>query len=306
MEHISKPLEKLEELLNLTSLDNEQEPYLLTKDEEDYAIANALLKAKEYATWKMKGLAFNDQQIMQKISEIEWDKEINREAILARCNSNKNYEIWQSCQREKERQEMAKKALELKELWTAKNFYSLMKWTSEKVYGKPLIVNESNRKLISAICFFISGDERFKTELGFDQKKGLLIRGISGLGKTHLIRCVEKNELNPIKIISMIEVADEIKAEGEYQINQGDNKIIYLDDVGTEEATINYFGTKINFFKNFIETVYLRNVEKGFGKLIISTNNSFSEIEEKYGFRVRSRIKDMFNIIDLQGTDMRG
>jgi hypothetical protein len=29
-------------------------------------------------------------------------------------------------------------------------------------------------------------------------------------------------------------------------------------------------------------------------------------MEEKYGFRVRSRIKDMFNIVDVNGEDMRG
>jgi len=79
---------------------------------------------------------------------------------------------------------------------------------------------------------------------------------------------------------------------------------LYLDDVGTEEPIVNHYGTKINWFKNFIEMYYLKN--KPFNKLIISTNNSFDEIESKYGFRVRSRIKDMFNIIDVQGKDMRG
>lgn len=142
--------------------------------------------------------------------------------------------------------------------------------------------------------------------MGFSFKKGLLIRGVSGLGKTFLVKCIEKNEIKPIKTVSMIEVSYELKQEGEYQIKQGNNRIIYLDDVGTEEATINHYGTKINWFKDFIETVYLRGVEKGFGGLIISTNNSFAEIEEKYGFRVRSRCKDMFNIIDVTGEDMRG
>jgi len=77
-----------------------------------------------------------------------------------------------------------------------------------------------------------------------------------------------------------------------------------LDDVGTEEHTVNHYGTKISFFKNFIEKYYLQN--KTYEKLVVSTNNSFNEMEEKYGFRVRSRIKDMFNIIDVTGKDMRG
>ena len=294
------------EQLNLTSLENEKEPYILTKDEEECVIANFLLDLKRQKMWKLKGLGYTDEQIEIKLKEIDWESQIDKNFILNRANSNKSYDLWQKSQREKERQEEIEKAEELKKTWTAKNIYGLMKWTSENSYGKPLILNQSNKNLIKALCYFVSVDERFESEMGFSFKKGLLIRGISGLGKTHLVRCIEKNELNPIKIISMIEVADEIKQEGEYSINQGNNKIIYLDDVGTEEATINHYGTKINFFKNFIEMVYLKNIDKGFGKLIISTNNSFSEIEEKYGFRVRSRVKDMFNIVDVKGEDMRG
>lgn len=306
MEQVKKHMEQLAAQLNLTSLEDEKEPYNLTTEDEDKAIGNALIELKRHKMWKLKGLAYTDEQIEQKLSEIDWNSQIDTKTILSRANSNKNYETWQTAQREKERQEDAKKALELKQLWTAKNIYGLMKWTSEKVYNKPFILHDNNRRLISALCFMVSDDKRFKDELGYDPKKGLLIRGVSGLGKTHLVRCIEKNELNPINIISMIEVADQIKQDGEYQINQGNCKILYLDDVGTEEATVNHYGTKINFFKNFIETVYLRNIDRGFGKLIISTNNSFAEIEEKYGFRVRSRFKDMFNIIDVKGEDMRG
>lgn len=291
---------------NLTSLDNEQEPYILTPEEEQDAIDNALLSLKRNKTWKLKGLAYTDEQILQKLSEINWEAQINRAEILQRSNSNKNYQIWQQEQRDKEKVAAERKKQELIDLWTAKNVYGLMKWTSQNVYGKELIVNDYNRKLITTICFFVSRDERFETELGYSFKKGLLIRGISGLGKTHIVRCVEKNELNPIHIISMIEVAEEIKTEGEYRINMGEAKILYLDDVGTEEHIINHFGTKINFFKNFIETIYLKNENTGFGKLIISTNNNFSQLEEKYGFRVRSRVKDMFNIVDVMGEDMRG
>jgi DNA replication protein DnaC len=179
-----------------------------------------------------------------------------------------------------------------------------MKWTSRNVLGKEFILNEDNKRLITTLCYFFSADQRFETELNFSMKKGLLIRGISGLGKTHLVKCLENNELNPVLILSMIEISEEIKQEGEYQIKVGDKKIIYLDDVGTEEATINHYGTKINFFKNFIEGYYLRN--SPFNRLIISTNNSAAEIEEKYGFRVRSRMRDMFNVIDIHGRDMRG
>ena len=180
-----------------------------------------------------------------------------------------------------------------------------MAHSSQQVFGKTLIVNESNKALITAICFFLSNDARFETELGLSFKKGLLIRGISGLGKTFLITCVKDNLLNPVAIFSMLDIAEKIKDEGSFNIRFKKDRIIYLDDVGTEESTINHFGTKINFFKNFLETFYMHHPQD-FNRLIISTNSNFNEIEEKYGFRVRSRVKDMFNIIDIKGEDLRG
>lgn len=288
-----------------TNFEEIEEPYILTPEEEEKVIRNAIEREKEQMEWKMKSLSFHAEQIAQKIRETDWESKIDRALLLKTSNSNKHYDLWQKEQREKEKAAEDLRRKELVETWTAENVFRLMKWASQHEYGKPLIVNEHNRKLISALCFFVSEDERFETELGFSFKKGLLIRGISGLGKTHLVQCIQKNELNPVLILSMIEIADTMKHEGEYQINLGNKKVIYLDDVGTEEATVNHYGTKINFFKNFIEMVYLRNEGKSFNKLMMSTNNSFDEIEEKYGFRVRSRMRDMFNVLEVSGTDMR-
>lgn len=293
-----------EEISSMINFEVEQEPYILTPDEERIAIANEILSLQRYATWKMKGLAFTDIQIAQKISEIDWDAEINRDEILQRCNSNKQYGIWQQQQRENEKKQAIEKEQKLKELYTPKNLFRLMQWTSENEFGKRLIVHDDNKKLIKSLCYFVSRDEKFETELGYSLNKGIVIRGISGLGKTHIVQCIRKNELNPILILSMLDITGDIKANGEYEISLDGNKIIYLDDVGTEEPTVNHFGTKISFFKNFIESYYLRN--KIYNNLMFSTNNSFAEIEEKYGFRVRSRMKDMFNIIDVTGKDMRG
>ena len=294
----------LAEHLNLTSRNDEQEPYLLTEQEEIAIFENKIAEEKKHLTWKLAQSGFSMGEILQRLSAINWDEKINKQEIFSRANSSKNYDIWQREQREQEKQDALKRDLELKALWTAKRMYNLMAFTSEDTYGKKLVVNPDNEKLIKAICFFLSGDERFETELNFSLKKGLMIRGVSGLGKTHLVKCVADNELKPISILSMIEICNQIKSEGHYSVEYKNCKVIYLDDVGTEESTVSFFGNKINWFKDFLEMYYLKN--KPFNHLIISTNNTFSEIEEKYGYRVRSRVKDVFNIIDVAGKDMRG
>lgn len=301
---INQELTQLAKQFNLIDFESENEPYILSAEEEKGIIEHEVEQQKNYMRWKMKELVFTDGAIEEKILATDWEKAIDRDKALQQANSNKHQDLWHK-EQQVARKEKAKKELhELREKCSAKYMLQLMKSTSLHDFGKPLIINEYNTKLIKTICFFLSNDGRFESELGYTFKKGLLIRGVSGLGKTHLIKCVEKNELYPILVLSMVEIADQIKAEGEFYVQLGDNKITYLDDVGTEEATINHFGTKINWYKNFIETYYLRN--KIYSKLIVSTNNNFAEIAEKYGFRVSSRMRDMFNVIDVSGKDMRG
>lgn len=294
---------QLEKTWNLTGLE-EKEEYILTKDEEEKVIQAAIDQEKGYLIWKMKGLGYTEIQIKQRINESDWAAEIDQEAVLQVANGNKHQDIWHRNQRLEEAKRIGLQIAALKEKCSAKYMLQLMKWSSKNELGKDFIINQDNTPLIKTLCFFLSNDERFEKELGYSFQKGLLIRGVAGIGKTHLVQCVSKNELNPVSIISMLEISDQVKSEGEYIVELGDCKILYLDDVGTEEPTVNHYGTKINWFKSFIEMHYLKN--RIYSKLLISTNNSFSEIEEKYGFRVRSRIKDMFNIIDVKGTDMRG
>lgn len=294
-------LEVLASRLNLTSLDEKQEEMILTPQEEELAVSHAIRMAKEHFQYRRLQLGEPLGVIEQKMADIHWIKEIDTVEVLRVANSNKHYEIWINNKREQEKQAKELERKELLERYTAKFVYNIMAWVSKNTYGKELIVHEGNKKLVTAICFFISNDERFETELGYSFKKGLLIRGISGLGKTYLFNCIKDNELKPLSIYSMIEITERIKEEGFLELPT--NKFLYLDDVGTEEHTVNHYGTKISFFKNFIEKYYLQN--KTYEKLIISTNNSFNELEEKYGFRVRSRMAQMFNIIDVTGSDMR-
>ena len=309
MELLSTPLQRLAKRLNLIN-DGDEEPYLLTKEEEALCIKNAIEREKEYVRFKMAKLLKTKEEIELKMSQIDWNDRIDVESVLSLANSIKNHDQWIKEKRVKDKEEEIKKQKALSDYWTAKKIYNLMAWTSQVEYNRKLIVNNDNKHLITALCFFLSNDPRFETELSeaqsgnkFSFSKGLLIRGTTGIGKTHLVRCVEKNGLNPIATLSMIEITDELKAYGEYEINKGNNKIIYLDDVGTEETPALHFGNKIHFFKNFIESVYLRS--SSFRNIIISTNLNFRDIEVKYGFRVASRMRDMFNVVDVTGKDMR-
>jgi hypothetical protein len=287
---------------SVTSCDGDE--YVLTEEEEAAAIEHARKRVEDHYRWHMADQGQTKPAIDAAIASIDWSKDpnINRDETLRRANSNKLQQLWHQRRREDERLEAKKKQEELVKTWTAKRLYRFMAWNSEVNHGRALIVNDDTLPLIRTLCYFLSADPRFETELGFSFKKGLMIRGTSGLGKTHLVRCVSDNELQPVKIVSMLEVADVVKSEGECLI--ATDKLLYLDDVGTETCPVKYYGTEINWFKDFLELYYSSG--KPFARLLLSTNLSAADIESKYGYRVRSRMREMFNVLDIQGEDLRG
>lgn len=305
---LNKELHKLAVSLNLTET-GEPEPYILTPEEEDKAIDNAIEQAQKFMAWKLRKAMYSPDEILHKISLTDWNERIDQAKVLAQANVAMNRLLWQQSQREAEKSREIARQKELQQYWTYARIYKLMKFNSVHVFGKPLEETPENLPVIKALCFFLARDDRFFTELKddkgkpYDPLKGLLIRGNSGTGKTHLVRCCEDNGLNPIATLSMIDITEAVKSEGQYQISQQGKVIIYLDDVGTEEPTVKYYGTTVQWFKNFIETVYLR--AKCYNHLIITTNLNFKAIEDQYGYRVASRMRGMFNVIDLTGKDRR-
>lgn len=305
---LNQDLNKLAENLNL--IDNQEpEPYTLTPEEEATAIAIAIEQAQKFMAWKMRRVLKTEDEIWHKISLIDWNEKINRQEVLTRANMSKNREVWQRDQREADRQREINRLKELQQYWTYGRVYNLMKHNSLHMFGKELDETPDNLPTIKALCFFIARDDRFFTELKddrgkpFDPLKGLLIRGPSGTGKTHLVRCAEDNGLNPILSLSSLEITERVKADGKFTIEHKGKKIIYLDDVGTEESEVKHYGTSIFWFKNFIETIYHR--VKCYNHLILTMNLNFGELEQVYGFRVASRMREMFNVINLTGKDYR-
>lgn len=299
---LNQELHKLAKTLSQTE-GQEPEPYTLTADEEQRAVADAVEQAQKFMAWKMRRVLKTEDEIWHKIALIDWGEKINRQEVLSRANMAKNHKQWEKAQREADRQREINRQKELAAYWTYGRVYKLMRRNSLHMFGKPLDETPDNLPTIKALCFFISRDDRFATELGFDRLKGLLIRGPSDTGKTHLVRCVEDNGLNPINSLSMLDITERVKVDGKYEIENKGKKIIYLDDVGTEEAMVKHYGTTNLWFKVFIETVYHKT--KCFNHLILSTNLNFKDIEAQYGFRVASRMREMFNVIDMKGGGYR-
>lgn len=149
---------------------------------------------------------------------------------------------------------------------------------------------------------------------GLDPNKGLMLIGNIGCGKTTLMK-VFSDSINPFRIVSCREVAEAWKRDGDIskycsllKMNAfspspfGIRDIgICFDDLGIENKTKNY-GDEVNAMEEVILNWYDR---KRFNRIHITTNLNPDEIEQKYGKRVRSRMREMFNQVVVEGGDRR-
>lgn len=238
--------------------------------------------------------------IESRMAGVNWMERINEEEVVSQANQRKHWALEAKESREQQQRAAAEARQQLVSQWDANKFYNAMKRHFVDKHGR-FMVSPTNEHYVKSVCFFLSADPRFETELGFSFNKGLWIQGTAGLGKTETIRAVASNPLWPIRIHSMLEIADAVRETGECTLNT--QRMILLDDVGTEPEVINHYGTKINWFKDFIESYYLNN--RSFSGLMVTTNLGGEEIEQRYGYRVRSRVREMFNLIQLTGKDLR-
>lgn len=274
--------------------------YILNKEEEDLVIRNAIEAEMRAMAIKMQSYGYLPQQIEERLRKVDFKANIDVFELLDKANQRKNWQLEDlaAIDRMKTKERIDKENLQKR--CDAKYFYRLMQH-SFRMENKPFIQDEYSNPYIKTLCFFLANDARFETELGFDLNKGLWVVGVPGVGKTRLIQSISQNEIHPIEIVSMIDVADTVKNSGDYCLPDF-NKILF-DDVGSEQSTVNHYGTKINWFKDFMELYYSK--RKAFNRLIVTTNCDFKEVEDLYGYRVRSRVREMFNVVHIKGDDRR-
>ncbi|MGC4128512.1 MAG: RteC domain-containing protein [Bergeyella sp.] len=82
--------------------------------------------------------------------------------------------------------------------------------------------------------------------------------------------------------------------------NQQKPKYLCFDDLGTETSS-KYFGNDCNVMAEILLTRYDLFKEKGI-LTHITTNLSATEIESQYGNRLRSRMREMFNLFGYEET----
>ncbi|WP_239059466.1 hypothetical protein [Bacteroides sp. 224] len=183
-----------------------------------------------------------------------------------------------------------------------------------KIHGMPLpaekvFVQIPNAKTILENCFkyflsFQNAEFVWQPEynevvkwLEDNQGRGLFLFGDCGRGKSLLSRYVIPAILLKYmkRVISVYDIQD-MNAKIDEVLRK---HIISLDDIGTEELSVNY-GNKRLAFAEIMDSVEKR------GKLVIvSTNLKKDEIIGRYGERIYDRIISTTYRIEFKGNSLR-
>ena len=161
---------------------------------------------------------------------------------------------------------------------------------------KPFELFDFNKEIVMNICKYFSEDEEGPYKL----KKGLLIIGPVGGGKTALMKAFLNNDKMPFNMQDCREIGDNflrvgISALDEYLNIHKRLSGYCFDDFGWDTGK-KIYGNEINPMERIIDTIYKSGM---FTKCHLTTNLNMEMIEQQYGTRIRDRIREMFNCIVL-------
>ena len=161
--------------------------------------------------------------------------------------------------------------------------------------GSTFIVDENNKAIINQLYHYLRGSVEFTG----DHRKGILLIGNIGNGKTILMESfIEVFNKTSSKIITNIHFNDIERYKADNRIGYLDKRPLYIDDIAIKQEQVNIYGTKVNPFEDLIDQRY-RNRGLTFG------TSNYSLKDFKYTPRIKDRLTEMFNIINLPGESRR-
>jgi energy-coupling factor transporter ATP-binding protein EcfA2 len=187
------------------------------------------------------------------------------------------------------------------------------------LFGDHFTIFEKDHELIYKLLVYAIADFENASRFNLILKKGILLNGPVGCGKTSLMTLIKaflpKEKQYTMK--SVREITFEFEKDGFQVIGRYSklafckppfsliNRSFCFDDLGTEHP-IKYYGNVCNVLAEILLSRYDLFIQKGI-LTHITTNLSASELESLYGSRVRSRLREMFNLVafDRNSKDKR-
>jgi len=156
---------------------------------------------------------------------------------------------------------------------------------------------------------YFTGSQKF-TDRGFNLKKGLHCIGPIGTGKTkafEVFRELLRSQNNFFKMVECRHVIRDYKSQNDTVIDlygRNSKGPICFDELGLEEQEVRVFGNTTNVMAEIMADRYQLYTRTGLKTYTISNLDMIS-FEALYGSRMRDRITEMDNIIEVHGESFR-
>ncbi len=166
------------------------------------------------------------------------------------------------------------------------------------LFGEKFRIYKKDREILLKLCSYFIRDKENCKKFDIDVNKGLLLSGPVGCGKTSLMKLFHflvphqrKYVLMPCRNIVFAFNHLGYKTIEDY----GENSFFCFDDMGVEPMG-RYYGKDCNVIGEILLSRYDLLMETKL-KTHATTNLNAEELEEYYGNRVRSRMRELFNLI---------
>ena len=188
------------------------------------------------------------------------------------------------------------------------NYQEIIRWLENKgieLYGNHFKIFETDYPIVYKLIAYFLKDDATCFQYDIVLNKGILISGPIGCGKTSLMNLMKyltptenKFIVKPCRDITFEFIQDGYQIIHKYSIGklyQAEPRIYCFDDLGIEN-NLKYFGNECNVMAEILLSRYNIFTSKRI-QTHLTTNLSATEIENQYGNRVRSRMREMFNLI---------
>jgi len=171
------------------------------------------------------------------------------------------------------------------------------------LFGKNFKIYEEDEVILYKLCIYFIRDFEACKKLDIDPNKGILLSGPVGCGKTSLMKLLrhivphqKSYEVIPARNITFAFNNIGYKTIEEY----GNSNFYCFDDLGVE-TTGRHFGKDCNVMGEILLSRYDLFLKRKI-RTHATTNLNAQELEERYGNRVRSRMRQMFNLISFDAS----
>jgi energy-coupling factor transporter ATP-binding protein EcfA2 len=196
---------------------------------------------------------------------------------------------------------------------------SYLEKTGKSFFGDHFKIYNEDQPVIEKLLVYFLADRTRAKELDINLKKGIMLTGPVGCGKTTLMTLMrlflhpkDQHIMKPCRDITFEFIEEGFQiihkyGKASFQTIEGEvhPKPYCFDDLGLE-SNPRHFGNECNIMAEILFSRYDLFISRGM-QTHITTNLNSSEIEGIYNVRLRSRLREMMNLISFNksSTDKR-